>query len=334
MRTVGGEQRGRIGADGEEGDKTEVEKPGEPNLEIETHAHQDVEPDQQHHLTDIGTGHDRKQHQKEDEQDGARSGAIALPDQGGASEPIMERRPKRVCPQQRAAAAENEDRRGADGAEPLPSINRLAQVADQRAVLHHDLDEFLKDAEDRHKGEADEHRFAHSHRRQRERGAEPGQHCRSEGQENWTGRDAEAEGQLLLHSRGKRDEDRAKVDDLHRHGQQCEESPCDGAGEKARQGERPEFGGLPARGDCGAGAERDPNQRGVAERHDVDDDPAPVEQRQDADDSDVDGHDAENETDSQRSREDGALLPTGAVDRTHRRLAHARFFAIRSPSMP
>ena len=60
VRAVGGQERGRVGADGEEGDETEVEEPREADLEIEAHAHQDVEPDQHQHLADIGAGEDRQ----------------------------------------------------------------------------------------------------------------------------------------------------------------------------------------------------------------------------------------------------------------------------------
>ena len=275
VRTVGGEQRRRIGADREEGDETEIEKSGEPHLEIETHPHQDVEPDQHHHLADVGAGDDRKQHQQQDAtgRRAQRRHSPAGPRRNERGDPGQA--PGALRPQQRAAGCDAKIADCADGAESLPSIDRLAHGADERAELHHDLDEFLKDAEDRHEGEADETRFAHPRRRQRERGAEPGQHCRSEDQENRTGRDAEAEGQLPMHSRRKRDEDRAKVETASPRSSNARSCPCDGAGEKARQGERPEFGGLScARATAAPAPSATANQRGVAERHDVDDDPA------------------------------------------------------------
>ena len=90
---------------------------------------------------------------------------------------------------------------------------------------------------------------------------------------------------------------------------------------------------VPPRRDRCAGAEPEGDQGGMAERHDADDDPARADQRQDADDRDVDSHDAEDETNVERSREDGTLLPArgGGADR---RSFHARFFAMRSPMMP
>ena len=46
MRTVGGEEGGRIGTDCIEGDEAEIEQAGDADLEIEPHPHQDEEPDQ------------------------------------------------------------------------------------------------------------------------------------------------------------------------------------------------------------------------------------------------------------------------------------------------
>jgi hypothetical protein len=50
---VRGKQGGGVGADREEGNEAKVEQTGQPDLQIEAHTHQDVEPDQHQHLADI-----------------------------------------------------------------------------------------------------------------------------------------------------------------------------------------------------------------------------------------------------------------------------------------
>ncbi len=63
VRRVRGEQRGGVGADGEERDEAEIEQARQADFQIQAHAHEDVEPDQHEHLADIGPGHRRQQHQ-------------------------------------------------------------------------------------------------------------------------------------------------------------------------------------------------------------------------------------------------------------------------------
>jgi hypothetical protein len=52
MRVIGGQERRRIGAGRIKCDKAEIEQAGEADLDIEPHAHQHEEPDQQEHLAD------------------------------------------------------------------------------------------------------------------------------------------------------------------------------------------------------------------------------------------------------------------------------------------
>ena len=98
--------------------------------------------------------------------------------------------------------------------------------------------------------------------------------------------------------------------------------------------ERPEFSKRSPRRDRGAGAEPDCDQGCVAERDDVDDDPARVHQRQDADDRAIDGDDAEHEADAERPAKRRALATRSPVGEIACRGAHARFLAMRSPRMP
>ena len=77
MGAVGRQNRGRVGADREEGDETEIEKAGESDLEIEPHPHQDVEPDEHHHLPDIRARDDGKQDEHENEKERPRRLGVA-----------------------------------------------------------------------------------------------------------------------------------------------------------------------------------------------------------------------------------------------------------------
>ena len=69
----------------------------------------------------------------------------------------------------------------------------------------------------------------------------------------------------------------------------------------------------------------------MPEGDDVDDDPAPIEHRQDTDDSDVDGDRAEDEPELEGAR---PRIGSRAGPGDQRGRAHARFFAMRSPMIP
>ena len=78
---VGGEEGRRIGPDRKERDEAEIEQAGKADLEIEPHAHQDEEPDQQEHLADEIPGIERKQ-RKQHEGDGERGDPQGPPRSG------------------------------------------------------------------------------------------------------------------------------------------------------------------------------------------------------------------------------------------------------------
>ena len=220
--------RGRIGADREEGDKAEIEKACESDLEIEPHPHQDVEPDEHHHLPDIGARDDREQDEQENEQE--RPAPPWRSAFGRAKDAMRRSRAgprSHVVQTKRRPEARTKIISGAFERKAFPGVDRLTQRIDRPAGLHHDLDEFLKDAEDDDEGEADDHRLAQALGRQRQRGAKHGEQRPHDNQNRAAERRAQAEGQRLEQSRRQGDEDLAKRKGLHRQRKEREKAASD-----------------------------------------------------------------------------------------------------------
>ena len=112
---------------------------------------------------------------------------------------------------------------------------------------------------------------------------------------------------VLSRARRQGDENLAKRKDLHRQGKEREKAPSDASRNKTRRHEWPEFRRALARRDDGARAEPNCDQGSVAERDDVDDNPARIHQRQNADGRAIDGDDAEDEADAERPAKRRAL---------------------------
>ncbi len=167
----------------------------------------------------------------------------------------------------------------------------------------------------------------------REDGAECRQNGPADDQDREPERQVETEGQHFGERRRQRDEDRAQIDDLHRHDEHGEQAAGDRSGDEAMHQDPPGDAARRAADDRDAGAERDRDQRGMAERQHVDDDPSSVEHEEQADDREIDRDDAEDEADLHRAlhRRARLLLTNAGGGGFH---LHARFFAMRSPRIP
>ena len=154
--------------------------------------------------------------------------------------------------------------RAPTGREALPGIDRLAQVADQRAELHHDLDEFLKDAENRRPERGRRQPACGCRRGQRERGAQRRQHRRSDDQDDRPDGTPRPKVSVFCTAGESAMKIGRRSRNLHRQRQQGEKPARDAAGEQARQAASGQNSAeFRARRDRGAGAERDRDQRGM-----------------------------------------------------------------------
>ena len=315
---------------------TKLDVTFEPDLEIEAHAHQGIEPDQHHDLPDIGAGHDREEHEKQHPTCDLCRLRVRVLCGGKSRRPPLDRSAQRLRPEVCREGRHHEDRDGTLGREAFPGVDRIAQGTDEVAELHHDLDEFLEDAEEDDEGEADEDGSTEGRGGQGKRGAEHAECCSGGGQDDGSERQAEPEGEGLEEGRRKCDEDHAQVEKLYRRHQGGEEAAGDDAGDSTLECQRGEGADAAALGHGGTGTEPDREQGRMAERHHADHDPARVDHRQNADDGDIDGDGAENEPQGHRplERERRLARAAGCGIGRRGRHAYARFFAMRSPRMP
>ena len=216
MRRVGGEQRRGIGPDGEEGDEAQIEQAGEADLQIEAHAHQDVQPDQHQHLADIRAGDCRQQNKSEQGE--------PCPDHAFA--PMVVRGDTRGTPAKDGAQNladdrhDNEDRDSALRAEALPSVEEVAEFADRSLVLlQHKLDQFLEHACDQHGDRARTDRAPHNGRTDAPTGTQHTSDGATADQNADASGEALPECQHLEQVRRQRDEDRLQRHDRHHRGQ-------------------------------------------------------------------------------------------------------------------
>ena len=148
VRIVGGQQRGGVGADGEEGDEAQVEQPGQPDLQIEAHAHQDVQADQHQHLADIRPGERRQHDQHRQRRCRAHIRRVALGIRRSATQPRCGAARRGTARSIADAMTNTIDR--ALHAQSFPGVEQLLDSLSDRPLLQHELDQFLEHAGHQH----------------------------------------------------------------------------------------------------------------------------------------------------------------------------------------
>ncbi len=238
VRRIGGEQRRRVGSDREEGDEAEVEQPRQPDLEIEPHSHQHVEPDEQHDLADVGPCENRHEDKDCDKTRGPQGPNLASSPRRQAGEGPAELLARGGHPEPGARTRENEDHHRAARLEALPGVERLAQGVGGGVSLQNDLDEFLEDAEHDDEGEADQQRIAGARGSERHRRADRAEQRRRGDEDQPAAPGPEPEGQRPQENRRQRDENPAERQILHRQGQQGEQQAGDASRDETGRGGR------------------------------------------------------------------------------------------------
>ena len=294
MRAVGGQERRRIGADGEEGDEAEVEQPGEADLEVEAHAHQHVEPDEHEHLADEVPRHEREQQQHQGaERDSGHANAGAL----SARQPLeaTDDTIPNPHPQGDAGGDDDDDGDRSLELEGVPSEDRRPDGFDGPLVLQHELDEVLKQADESRRHEADHERSPHGSRHDVEQPAEHGEQRAAGDQHRHARGSAVTEGEHLEQRGLERDEDEAQLEQAHDDDEQRQQTARKGADGEGSRHDRGHASRRRLVGDVEPGAQCDEHEDDLAQGEAIGEYPTLVEHGEDADRRDIDGDAAEEE---------------------------------------